>query len=248
MVSRLTLLLLLSALLWPRPARALSVEPNPVLVDTFFHGLTLHVRGPAEPGAEICVTIAGQSAQEKFNRKGRFGPLWANVGSVTFAGAPRLFFVACSAPVRQIFDDVTAQRELLDLDALVARTSLSPAGADAASLRREYLRLKQSEGVLGELVGAVRKTGAGATAAFDVAIPWPDKAPAGEYTVRVLYVRDRAIVREERAKLEARLVGVPRLVATLAFEHGALYGLVAVVAALALGLVIGLVFKRGGGH
>ena len=34
-----------------------------------------------QPGTELCVTIAGEMRQEKFNRKGRLGPLWANVGA-----------------------------------------------------------------------------------------------------------------------------------------------------------------------
>jgi len=44
------------------------------------------------------------------------------------------------------------------------------------------------------------------------------------------------------------MVGLPALSATLAYEHGLLYGILAVVIAIVTGLVIGYLFKGGGGH
>ena len=76
------LLVMLSALLLPPPARAVMVEPNPMLIDATFHGATIRVRGVTEPGSQVFVIVTGSSIAERFNRKGRIGPVWANVGAL----------------------------------------------------------------------------------------------------------------------------------------------------------------------
>jgi uncharacterized membrane protein YraQ (UPF0718 family) len=43
------------------------------------------------------------------------------------------------------------------------------------------------------------------------------------------------------------MVGLPALLATLAYEHGALYGVIAVIIAILTGFAMGYIFKKGGG-
>jgi hypothetical protein len=38
------------------------------------------------------------------------------------------------------------------------------------------------------------------------------------------------------------------MIATLAYQHGAIYGILAVVIAVVTGFAIGFIFKGGGGH
>ena len=47
--------------------------------------------------------------------------------------------------------------------------------------------------------------------------------------------------------LEVKMVGLPALLSSFAFQNGALYGLFAVVVALLAGLVIGVVFSGSKG-
>ncbi len=44
-------------------------------------------------------------------------------------------------------------------------------------------------------------------------------------------------------EIEVRMVGFPAFLATLAYEHAALYGIVAVVIAIATGFLMGFLFK-----
>ena len=50
------------------------------------------------------------------------------------------------------------------------------------------------------------------------------------------------------ADLTVALVGFPALLASLAYQHGAVYGVLAVVIAIVTGFAMGFLFKGGGGH
>jgi hypothetical protein len=234
-----------SGLVLARASAEVTVEPNPLRMGAMYRGGVVHVRGALEPQTDVCVTISGGTIGEKLNRKGRVGPIWATVGSVTVSGVPALHLVACTAPVRQILPAAAIEANLLDLEAVAARATLSVPG-DRQLLEREYFKLKESEGVMHATFGTGGAAAAGGP--FDLALPWPARAPAGQYTVRVFRIRDRAIVAREDVPFTAELVGLPRLIAHLAFDRGRLYGGMAVLVALAVGLLTGLIFKKGVAH
>jgi hypothetical protein len=48
--------------------------------------------------------------------------------------------------------------------------------------------------------------------------------------------------------LTVAMVGFPAFLASLAFQHGAAYGVLAVVIAIVTGFAMGFLFKGGGGH
>lgn len=228
-------------------ASALTVEPNPVLVNATFRGGRIQVSGTTEPGSLVFVAITGSSVEEKLNRKGRLGPLWANVGSLRFSGVPQLCLVASSAPVPKNLDPRVLGEYPLDLEAVVRRSKIEPA-KDVALMQREYLRLKEAQGVYGQFVGAVKVTTSGQQATYLGSIPWPDKGSAGEYSVEVIHLKQGAVMRHETATLAVKLVGLPGFVSHLAFQKSALYGILSVVIALSVGFVTGLVFKKSVSH
>jgi hypothetical protein len=230
------------------PAAGMTVEPNPILVDAGFHGSTIRISGSAEPHSQVFVIISGARVKEKFNRKGRVGPVWANVGALHVSGVPSLCLIASSAPGTAGLDRRLVDENLLDLEAVMNRAILDPSGSDAALVRREYLKLKQSHGAFADMPGTVMSGARGARAEFAVAIPWPDSAGAGRYNVEVVQVKAGAVLRRETSTLELKLVGLPRLISYLAFERSRLYGALSVAIALCVGLLMGLVFKKGGSH
>ncbi|MBN2573375.1 MAG: TIGR02186 family protein [Deltaproteobacteria bacterium] len=234
----------LLALLVAAPARAVTVEPNPVRVSAFYRGTTVRVRGVTDPGSEVIVIVTGSDTEERFDRKGRVGPLWANLGKLAVSGVPRLHLIAGNA--QAVRDRDLVQRHLLDLDALARRARIAPAGAEASAMRAEYVKLKKSKGMFAELQNGVRMDGT----AFEAQIPWPDMAPPGEYGVVIFHLHKDGGIRIESAQLVVELVGFPRFVDRMAFEQSFLYGLLSVSVALSVGLLMGLVFKRKGavGH
>jgi uncharacterized protein (TIGR02186 family) len=228
---------------------AFRVEPSPVTVGAFFNGGTLRVSGALEPGADVVVVIKGRTTKETYNRKGRMGPFWATVGKVTIADVPVLYLIGSRTPVATLLSPAAIDAHMVDLDALARRASVEPASDDRALLVGEYLKLKREQGVMGVFEDAVRIGGSAQEPAFEAAIPWPALAPVGTYHVVVRHVKNGAVVREDSQQLDVAYVGLPRLIAYLAFERSLAYGVFGVFVALTGGLVMGLVFKKGtAGH
>jgi hypothetical protein len=232
----------------PSAVAAVSVDPNPILIDAGFRGGRIHVRGSVEPGAQVFVIAKGALIAEKFNRKGRVGPLWVNVGRVRVSGVPRLCLVATSPRASEETDRSVIDANSLDLDAVVRHAEIEGAGASRELMQREYVRLKQSQGLFGSLRGGVRVDRTDGRNAFEVSLPWPTSAPPGEYSVSVVQTRGSAVVRQEAVPLHVKLVGLPAWTSDLAFRKSTLYGILSVVVALSVGFLTGLVFKKGGGH
>ncbi|MBN1608368.1 MAG: TIGR02186 family protein [Polyangiaceae bacterium] len=249
MYARVLLTFALALLLAePVAVAAVRVDPNPILMDAAFRGGRVHVRGSAEPGAHIFVIVTGARIAEKFNRKGRIGPLWANVGSLSVSGVPKLCLIATSSPAPVETDRSIIDANSLDLDAVVRRAEIEGAGASRDLIQREYVRLKQAQGLFGSFRGGVRVDRTDGRATFEASLPWPKSAAPGDYTVSVVQARGRTVVGREQVALHARLVGLPAWTSDLAFRRGSLYGILCVVVALGVGFLTGLVFKKGGGH
>jgi hypothetical protein len=226
-------------------AAPLRIEPERMTVGTFFRGGTVRMTGQLEPGSDVIVVITGRTIEETYNRKGRIGPLWASVGKVTIGEMPILQLVASGAPVSKLLSAAAIDEHLIGLEALVRRATIRPGGLARDTIVREYMALKRQQGLVGVFEEAVRVQGS----SFEAAIPWPAAAPIGTYQIAVWYVRDLAVVRGETRSLEVAYVGLPRLVAYLAYDRSLAYGVISVVIALSVGLLMGLLFKkRAAGH
>ncbi len=226
-----------------------TIDPNPVSVHSFFNGGVVRVSGTVDPGSSVIVVITGRTVDEHFNRKGRIGPFWATTGKVTISGVPVLHLVASPAPVSTLVrrDEIEAYR--LDLETLIRGARIEPDGSDRGPLLREYLKLKQQQGVVAIFEQAVHIGNTPSGRSFDAEIPWPVTAPAEAYQVAVLQVRERSVMRQDVRSLDVQYVGIPRFVAHMAFERSVVYGLGSVVIALGFGLAIGILFKKGpAGH
>jgi hypothetical protein len=108
---------------------------------------------------------------------------------------------------------------------------------------REFLKLKQSEKLYSYEPGGVKLEPGPDRAMHVSAECWlPTKAPWGEYEVLLFgFKAGRGeLLRTERLPLGP--VGVTARVSTLATHHGLLYGIMAVLIALGVGLLTGLAF------
>jgi hypothetical protein len=224
-----------------------TVEPETILAGATYRGTTLRVRGVADPGVGVHVTVCGAPVEERFNWKGRVGPVWANLGHATFSGVPSLCLIATDRSAPRPPADA-AREHRLDLDAVVRSAAIESDSKDLDGIRLEYLRLKQSQGLYAAHDGAVRVEPQGTSATYEAEIPWPEAAAPGEYAVHVVHVRDGVVVRDETARVRLELVGLPRFISDMAFRSAELYGALAVAVALVVGFAMGRVFKRGGGH
>jgi uncharacterized protein (TIGR02186 family) len=254
-VSRTVVLTVLLAASWSLPVSArgepktasLRVVPETVEVGGFFHGTTVEVVGELPVGYQAAVLLAGGERTLQLKKKGRaWGVLWMSVGGVEFQHVPELYLLAASAGLDDLAPAAERQRLVLGLDMLGASLKTVPQEEDSGVLARELVKLKQHEGLFGFTEGTMRLTPeSGAPGLLSVQFPLPARVREGSYEVRLWGFRDGIGTLMATSTLTVRRVGVTRLVGTLARQHGFFYGILAVLAALGVGLLTGALFGRG---
>jgi uncharacterized protein (TIGR02186 family) len=246
-------LLLGAALLSPAGARAeLTARANHdhITIDFGYHGSSVSVRGVVDPDVDLVIRIASPEGREVFKQKGKkVGVLWMNVGTLTFEQAPRLYELFSTRPVEALLLPEEAERHVLGYPALERHLAISPlAGqAEKAIWFAEYVRFKESAGLYAGSVGQITFGAQGGHRTYFIDTPWPYQAPPGDYLVTVFAVRGGRVVETATAPVVVEQVGSVRYLASMAREHGALYGLLSIVVALGAGFGVGFVFRKGGG-
>ena len=129
------------------------------------------------------------------------------------------------------------------LESLTSQMEITSDGGDKDALRKEFLKLKEGERLYGMNVTPMRygKRENGLRS-FATEIFIPPRVPPGTYQVRAVAVNDGHIVGAATGKIRVEEVGVPALLSSIAFNHGALYGLLAVLIAIGAGLLMDFLF------
>jgi uncharacterized protein (TIGR02186 family) len=223
-----------------------TVAPETVAIDSLFDGATLTVSGTAPADCDLIVRVMGASGDLYMKQKGRaLGLLWMNLGSLNFAGVPSVYLVTATRPL----DQLGAAAQPFTLEGIEDKFQVTPPAADTPETRAEFVKLKVSEGFYREAPPGVT-TGPAETGSrpFQARIQLPSRLVPGIYTVEAAALRDGRVVGLEQRQMAAHLIGVPALLAGMAFGNAVLYGVLAVAIAILAGLVIGLVFQAKGAH
>ncbi len=230
-------------------ARAESVtvqlKPDVVEISSFYQGRAVTVTGTLPAGHQAVVEVVGPSHNEHLMRKGRRGPLWMNVGEIEVSGAPSLYLVLTSTP------DLLNGAPPWGFQAL--RQHLTLAGQvrenEKAEFQEQFLELKKSEKLYAALPGGLKIAPAGNGRLKVTGTFWlPANLKPDTYKVCLMAVREEQAVDRQCADLTVQMVGFPALFLSLAYQHGAIYGILAVVIAIFTGFIMGYLFKGGGGH
>lgn len=188
---------------------------------------------------DIVVVLEGPSESITVREKQKVAGIWLNATSAEFRSAPSFFAVASSRPIDRIVDDKTAAIYELGLDWL----QLSPIGA--------YDPQKQTRFARG-LVDLMRRSGLyqendhGVTVSeqvlYQARIDLPSSVQTGTYTAETFAISHGRVVASALTHVEVRKLGFERLVAQFAQHQSFLYGLIAVVLSVAMGILAGRVF------
>ena len=245
----LVLLLLLSTptLVWGA-SLDLKVTPDLVEIGAWFRGHQITVSGMIPQGAEAVMEVVGQTSDEHLMRKGRRGGLWMNVGEIDIHSAPSLYMVRSSNP--KLLE--TAAGEVpWGFAALRRRVTLSGLVSDQEKPEffDQFLKLKESEEIYATFKDPLKKSrAAGDLVPVKGEFRLPTNVKPGTYEVCLSVVQDGQVVAKKCSELQVKMVGFPAMLTTLAYEHGATYGILAVIIAIVTGFAIGFLFKGGGGH
>jgi len=245
-MRRISLLLLLAALLMPAGAFAaegveFTVSPNELAIDALFNGATLNITGKIPAGTQAIVRFIGlpETIHMKWKEKA-LGLLWMNRQSVNFHDAPSVCLTAATQGVSE------AARQKYGVEGVRDRIKVESEIPTDAALK-EFLLFKETAKLYLDDAGqAALDPEENGFQTFHADLRLPSKITPGDYTLEVFALKDGEAIATGVAHMNAKFVGAPAMMASMAFNHGAIYGILAVIIAILGGLVIGRIFQGSG--
>ena len=253
MTPRPGLLLILAALvgqLWlpAQPARAnglaADVSDRLIAITTAFVGGDVVVFGAIEDtDGDIVVTMQGPRQNQMVRRKSRIAGIWVNRDRLEFRDAPSFFAIAANRKLDDIAAPAVRSQFALGVDHL----SLEPANASAYSddekkaFTDALIRNKQKARLYSQSPGTVTFPG---RKLFRTTFSFPANVPPGHYQIEVLQLKNGQVTAAQQSSLQISKVGMEADVFDFANQQSALYGMMAIVIALAAGWLAGVIFRR----
>ncbi len=229
-------------------------------ITTFYNGTTLKASGTIPADADALLHVLGAKKNVALKVKGRVaGLLWMNKTDVELENTPAVYMVYTPEKVGK--DLLLSQLDMgykamvkdvamlgIGYKSLVQDIEIKPASADKKFVFGEYIKLMEKAGVYGVFNGTVEYgTPEAGRKTFTVTLKIPPKMHADTYRVEAIAIRDGKVLGQSSEDLTIELSGLPKIIASLSYGHSLLFGIMAVVIAVAAGLLIGVLFKGGGG-
>jgi len=232
----------------PQPV-FLKVTPSVIPMGTFYAGARLQVEGHVPVGSEVVVVVRGEDVHEVFNKVGRVGPIWVNTGKVSISGIPSLLMIFSTKPIATCLARPQIDRYQLDATAVKMQIKFTPRESGGDPVADDFLKLKMGQGSYRLAVGDIRTADAFEDdLPFKLDIAWPKSAPPGTYEVRAYACRHGEIGPTFAVPLQVVEVGFPAMIAALARERPATYGIISIMVAVIAGFGIDFlttcIFKR----
>ncbi len=232
----------------------LHLAPRTIRIGFLFEHGVLALEGILPAGAQPALIIRGRNEEKRMSVRGRRAGLWMAVGTATFRNAPVFYQCLTAAPLAEITSGETAVREGLNLESIKEGLELevskeAEGEGDEEKWKEEFLKYEEDRGIYSVREGVLSVApGPNGTERVEGEILIPARSPAGEYRVVLIGFKEGRPVARVEETFSVRLMGPVAFLYNLAMEHGWIYGIVAVLIALAAGLGVGAIIPSRGGH
>ncbi len=198
---------------------------------------------PAGKPLDVIITLEGPSAEAQVRRKSRVFGLWINTEQVVVDAAPSFYAVATTGPFSRIISDTEDLRQAISIPRAIRSVGAPQNVQDPGSFPQALIRLRQGADVYRLAEGSVSLKD---DTLFRTDITLPANLVEGPYKVRFYLLRDRAVISDYSQTIFVRKVGLERWLFRLSQDHAALYGLLSLALAAALGWLASTLFRLAG--
>lgn len=230
-------------------AAELNIRTNTgeINIGSFYHGSKLVVEGLSDMGTELIVKITSPDRQALFHKKGRVGGLlWMNTGVLRVEHAPSLYFLYGTKKPEDILSPGEMKRYNIGYQSLKEHVDLSQTGNEEEknSWFTELVKFKEDSGLYSISVEKITATAADGKQDYNIAIDWPYQAMPDNYTITVYAVRDKKILEMAETALLVQQTSIVKKLAGMADTNSAVYGIISILLALAVGFGVGIIFRK----
>jgi uncharacterized protein (TIGR02186 family) len=265
-MKRLLTLLLACGLgcLWGAAALAITPEAqqkvvtaaskNVVEIGLSYHGDQIFFFG-VNPvaGADVVIKLTAEKEEAvKLSMKGRVGPFWMTVKQYEVTGAPFIYKIHSNKPLDQIVSKETARELELGYEAVRHRMKLhlirgGAAPDDADVVWKGLLKIKERANLY-NIVADPKRLEIAEGKLFKHYFRFPAAATEGRYLVESYCFQKGQLVAYGKDVIQIKKVGLENWLTQTSQNSAAFYGILAVVVALGAGLLVGVIFGKGGHH
>ena len=205
------------------------------------------------PEYDIVIVVRGPDVDRVERRKERVLGVWVNRRSALFTDIPGFYAVVSTRPLG-IIDAAGGgnagglfERNAIGIDNLALAAAPARAGdprlgrQEAGEYRDALLRHKIRAGLYREQSGVIDFLG---DSLFRTNVDLPAQVPVGSYEIEVYLFKDGKVVDAQSLPLFVNKIGVGRYLFQTAHEQPLLYGLCAVIMALLVGWMAGILFEK----
>jgi uncharacterized protein (TIGR02186 family) len=204
-----------------------------------------------DPSADVIVKLTStENMPISVNRKGRVALMWMNVKQFTVTGLPLLYKIHSTRPIHQIISKEMARQLGIGYDVLKDQMKLKMVRGQAESddadiVFNGILRLKKEANLYNIDEKRIEISGG---KLFKHYFRFPPAAKEGIYRAESYIFKDGRLVAKGVDEVRIQKKGIEEAFTRLAYQQPVLYGVVALAVALGMGLLVGFIFKKGGGH
>jgi len=231
----------------PRPGGAqdlvADLSDHVIAINTGFTGTRVLLFGATEGEGEVAVVVRGPADKVTVREKDRVAGIWINQESMSFNAVPGFYAVASSKPIEELAPAAVLDRAGIGLPHLqLATADANERGAEIVGVFRDALiRGLQRRGLYVTEPGQVSFLSG---RLFRTRIDFPANVPTGQYQVEAYLFRGGQVVDAQTTPLIVGKVGLGAEIYDFAQREPALYGLAAIIVAVAAGWLASVVFRR----
>jgi uncharacterized protein (TIGR02186 family) len=201
--------------------------------------------------ADVIVKLtSSENPSLSVNRKGKVALMWMNVKQFAVTGLPLLYKIHSTRPINEIVSPEVAAQLGIGYEVLKQQMQLKLVRGDPEPDDREVvfngiLRLKKEANLYNIDEKRIQVTGG---KLFKHYFRFPSAAKEGKYRAESFIFVNGKLIGRGVDEVVVQKKGIEATLTNLAYHYPAAYGLLALVVALGMGLLVGFVFKKGGGH
>lgn len=193
-------------------------------------------------GYDIVVALFGPVEEVVVRRKERKFGIWVNGESVRFGDVPSSYSVATTRPLSQIANEDAIKILQLGLDNInVVAEQEGEEVEDLDAFRDSLARLKVNQDLFLERIGGVEFL---SPTLFKAKLAVPAHVPIGRHTARAFLFQNGELLNSQFSEMQVQKIGFEQYTYNLAHSNGLLYGIIAVLVAIATGWLASVVFGK----
>ena len=215
--------------------------PQRIEIDSSFTGSTVILFGVKSVPGDIIVTLRGPEAPVVVRRKRRVAGIWINRDSVAFRDVPQYYALAASRPIEEIMQAEALDRNQIGSGHILLNTIWTRTADEVEPFRDAVHRAREREDLYAAEIGEIVVID---DSLFRATLTLPANVPTGEYIAETILVGGGEVLSRRESRLMVEKSGMSAEIFNFAKGQGALYGLIAIAAALVAGWVGGVAFRK----